>query len=70
MIEVGADESLVLKQEEVCKDLKHALKHLPKDYDIMPFGSSLNGLAFKDSDLDIFFGRGNVQILKFVNQII
>ncbi|KAK3919323.1 Speckle targeted PIP5K1A-regulated poly(A) polymerase, partial [Frankliniella fusca] len=57
LLAVCADENSLLKPFKVCEDLEKALKHLSANYKIIPFGSSVNGLALKDSDLDIYFGR-------------
>lgn len=54
---VQPDDDSSRKPYEVCKDIENALKHLSVTYKIIPFGSSINGLALKDSDLDIFYGR-------------
>lgn len=52
-----ADETDFRKRFQVCRDLEYALKGLSSTYKIQPFGSSVNGLAFKDSDLDLFYGK-------------
>lgn len=57
---IQADEDITRKLHQVCSDLENALHQISATYKILPFGSSVNGLAFKDSDLDIFYGPGKI----------
>ncbi|KAJ1522393.1 hypothetical protein ONE63_002681 [Megalurothrips usitatus] len=52
-----AGETEIQNQYEVCRFIEDALKRLSSDYKVLPFGSSVTGLAFKHSDLDLFYGK-------------
>lgn len=45
-------------QEHICKDLRNTLQSAFKVCELYAFGSTTTGLAFKDSDLDVYAHLG------------
>jgi DNA polymerase sigma len=47
------------KDEQVCRFLETSFSEIFSGCKAIPFGSRVSGLAFPDSDLDVFLDTGN-----------